>query len=159
MQNQRTNPNAQGRHNDLQELYDRLGASRRLAATDKPIFARNLGDLAARISPDDPLDGARRIVMHSGNESLWPTKRKKFFRLPDEDAPPPGKDGDYASYPVQFRKLAEAAGELLCKSNKPEVIENWKRMAIKALANGSSFMPSFVPAGIPAHSGLGLFCR
>lgn len=152
MQNQRTNPNAQGRHNDLQELYDRLGASHRLAATDKPIFARNLGDLAARISPDDPLDGARRIVMHSGNESLWPTKRKKFFRLPDEDAPPPGKDGDYASYPVQFRKLAEAAGELLCKSSKPEVIENWKRMAIKALANGSSFMPSFVPAGITDQS-------
>lgn len=152
MQNQRTNPNAQGRHNDLQELYDRLGASHRLAANDKPIFARNLGDLAARISPDDPLEGARRIVMHSGNESLWPTKRKKFFRLPNEDAPPAGKDGDYASYPVQFRKLAEAAGELLCKSNKPEVIENWKRMAIKALATGSSFMPSFVPAGISDQS-------
>lgn len=152
MQNQRTNPHPHGRQNDLQELYDRLGTSHRLAATDKPIFARNLGDLAARISPDDPLEGARRIVMHSGSESLWPTKRKKFFRLPDEDAPPAGKDGDYASYPVQFRKLAEAAGELLCKSNKPEVIENWKRMAIKALATGSSFMPSFVPAGISDQS-------
>lgn len=152
MQNQRTNPYPQGRQNDLQELYDRLGASHRLVATDKPIFARNLGALAARVSPEDPLEGARCIVMHSGNESLWPTKRKKFFRLPDEDAPPAGKDGDYASYPVQFRKLAEAAGELLCKSKKPEVIESWKRMAIKALATGSSFMPSFVPAGISDQS-------
>lgn len=152
MQNQRTYSNAQRRQNDMDELYVRLGASHRLKAADKPIFARNLGDLAARISPDDALDGARRIVMHSGNESLWPTKRKKFFRLPDEDAPPPAKDGDYASYPAQFRKLAEAAGELLCRSSKPEDIENWKMMAIKDLAKGSSFMPSFVPAGLAGQS-------
>lgn len=152
MHNQRTNPHSQGRQNDLQELYDRLGGAHRLAAGDKPIFAKNLGDLAARLSPENPLDGARRIVMHSGNESLWPTKRKKFFRLPGEDAPAAGKDGDYASYPVQFRKLAEAAGELLCKSNKPELIQNWKMQAIKSLATGSSFMPSFLPVGISNQS-------
>lgn len=152
MHNQRTNPHSQGRQNDLQELYDRLGGPHRLANADKPIFAKNLGDLAARLSPENPLDGARRIVMHSGNESLWPTKRKKFFRLPGEDVPAAGKDGDYASYPVQFRKLAEAAGELLCKSNKPELIQNWKMQAIKSLATGSSFMPSFLPVGISTQS-------
>jgi hypothetical protein len=152
MQNLQTNPKPHGHQNSLQELYDRLGTSHRLAAADKPIFAKNLGSLAARISPENPLEGARRIVLHSGNENLWPTKRKKFFRLPDEDAPPAGKDGDYASNPFQFRKLAEAAGELLCKSNKPEVVQSWKMMAIKALATGSSFMPSFVPAGVSDRS-------
>ncbi len=152
MHNQRTNPHSQGRQNDLQELYDRLGGAHRLATADKPIFAKNLGDLAARLSPENPLDGARRIVMHSGNESLWPTKRKKFFRLPGEDAPAAGKAGNYASYPVQFRKLAEAAGELLCKSNKPELIQNWKMQAIKSLVTGSSFMPSFLPVGVSSQS-------
>lgn len=152
MHNQLTNPHSSGRQNDLQELYDRLAGPHRLAVTDKPIFARNLGDLAARLSPENPLEGARRIVMHSGNESLWPTKRKKFFRLPGEDAPAAGKDGDYGSYPIQFRKLAEAAGELLCKSNKPELIQNWKMQAIKSLATGSSFMPTFLPVGISTQS-------
>jgi hypothetical protein len=152
MHNLQANPKPHGHQSSLEELYHRLGTPHRLVASDKPIFAKNLGDLAARLSPENPLEGARRIVMHSGNESLWPTKRKKFFRLPGEDVPPAGKDGDYASSPIQFRKLAEVAGELLCKSNKPEVIETWRRMAIKALATGSSFMPSYVPAGISDQS-------
>lgn len=152
MQNPRTNMTPNPRKDDLQELVERLGACRRLAAGDKPIFAKNLGDLAVRLSPDDPLEGARRIVMHSGNENLWPTKRKKFFRFPNEEAPPAGTYGDYASNPVQFQKLAEAAGELLCKSENPDTIDKWKRMSIKSLVRGTSFMPSFVPKGVTGQS-------
>ncbi len=140
----------------LAELFKTLEGSARLTASDKPIFATNLGKLAARLSPDDPLDGARRIVLQAGNESLWPTKRKKYFRLPGEDAPPAGKDGAYASNPSQFRKLAEAAGELLCASKKPEAIELEKSKAVKALADGSSFMPHYVPTNISDKSAIEL---
>ena len=148
MLNQPTRPQSQSRPDNLEELCESLGTSHRLVPADKPIFARNLGNLAARLCPNNPIEGARLIVMHSGNESLWPTKRKKYFRLPGEDAPPAGKNGDYASYPAQFRRLAEAAAELLCKSNKPEAIKRWKQLAIKSLVTGSSFMPSFVATDV-----------
>ena len=121
------------RRNDVRELTERLEGTKRLSASDKAVFAGNLGDLAARISPDDPLEGAKRIVMKAGLQGLWPTKRKKYFRLPDENAPNSAKDGDYASSPRSFMTLAEAAGELLNKSNRPEDVEGWRAFAIKKL--------------------------
>lgn len=90
--------------------------------------------------------------MQSGNEGLWPTKRKRYFRLPGEDAPLGEDHGEYASNPNQFKKLAEAAGELLCRSNKPEAIEQWRKSYVKALVSGSSFMPTFIPTGIADQS-------
>jgi hypothetical protein len=152
MHDQQTKRQSQARQNAYQELYESLGKSRRLKASDKPIFAKNLGALAAKLCPENPRKGAKDIVKHAGYESLWPTKRKKFFRLPGEEAPPAGKDGDYASNPIQFRKLAESAGELLCKGNSPEAIEYEKEKAIKRLAEGSDFMPSFIPAGKAGQS-------
>ncbi|MCA3757228.1 MAG: hypothetical protein IM669_06845 [Phenylobacterium sp.] len=140
------------RRNDVRELTERLEGTKRLSASDKAVFAGNLGDLAARISPDDPLEGAKRIVMKAGLQGLWPTKRKKYFRLPDENAPNLAKDGDYASSPLSFMTLAEAAGELLNKSNRPEDVEGWRAFAIKKLLTGSTFMPSFVPSGASGQS-------
>lgn len=152
MINEPLNTNQTGRHDVHSELMNRLAKSRRLQAGDKPIFAKNLGSLAARVSPNDPLEGARLIVKKAGNESLWPTKRKKFFRLPNENAPPAGKSGEYASNPAQFRKLAEAAGELLCTSTKPEKVEASRKECIKALVKSSSFMPVYVPADASTQS-------
>jgi hypothetical protein len=140
------------RRSDGHELIERLDRAKRLCAADKAVFAKNLGELAARISPDNPLEGAKRIVTQSGLQGLWPTKRKKFFRLPEEGATNPSKDGDYASSPLSFRKLAEAAGELLNKSNRPEDVERWRAFAIKRLVTGSTFMPSFVPSGVSGQS-------
>jgi len=140
------------RRSDGQELNERLEKAKRLSASDKAVLARNLGELAARISPDNPLEGAKRIVTQSGLQGLWPTKRKKFFRLPEEDATNPSKDGDYASSPLSFRKLAEAAGELLNKSNRQEDVERWRAFAVKRLVTGSTFMPSFVPSGVSGQS-------
>lgn len=140
------------RRNDVREFTERLEGTKRLSASDKAVFAGNLGELAARLSPDDPLEGAKRIVMKAGLQGLWPTKRKKYFRLPDESAPNLAKDGDYASSPRSFMTLAEAAGELLNKSNRPEDVEGWRAFAIKKLLTGSTFMPSFVPSGASGQS-------
>lgn len=152
MQNEILNAKPNPRRDVHTALMDRLAQSRRLQAGDKPIFAQNLGSLAARVSPNDPLEGARRIVMQAGNENLWPTKRRKYFRLPNEDAPPADKSGEYASNPAQFRKLAEAAGELLCNSTKIEKLEASRQACIKALVKGSSFMPIYVPADASTQS-------
>lgn len=149
---QKQNTTSENRTDGLDALMKQLGSARRLSSADKPIFARNLGEMAARLSPKNPLDGARRIVVQAGNESLWPTKRKKYFRLPGEEVPCGGKDGEYASNPSQFKRLAEAAGELLCQSNKPETIEQWRKNNVKALVNGSSFMPTFIPTSIADQS-------
>ncbi len=152
MKNEPLNTDPGVRRDVHSELMIRLSKSRRLQAGDKPIFARNLGSLAARVSPNDPLEGARLIVNQAGHESLWPTKRKKYFRLPNEDAPSAGKSGEYASNPAQFRKLAEAAGELLCTSAKPDKVEASRQACTKTLVRGSSFMPIYVPADATTQS-------
>lgn len=142
--------------NDLQELLSQLMSVSRLAEADKQVFAKNLGEMAARLSPNNHVEGARQIVMKAGNQNLWPTKRKRYFRLPGEDVSTTCKNGQYASSPSQFRKLAEAAGELLCRSSRLDIIEQWRMSHVKALVRGSTFMPTYVPTGIAEQSAKGL---
>ena len=101
--------------------------------------------MASRINKNKPLNGAKQIVDQSGQEGIW-QKRKRFFRLPGEDTPDNGIDGEYASNPATFIALAQAAGELLCKSTKPEAIERERQAAVKSLITGSSYSPTFVPS-------------
>ena len=105
----------------LDNIIERLKGNSRLSLNDKKIFVLNLGQLASRINKNKPLNGAKQIVDQSGQDSIW-QKRKRFFRLPGEDTPDNGVDGEYASNPATFIALAQAAGELLCKSAKPEAI-------------------------------------
>ena len=115
----------------LDNIIERLKGNSRLSLNDKKRFVLNLGQLASRINKNKPLNGAKQIVDQSGQDSIW-QKRKRFFRLPGEDTPDNGIDGEYASNPATFIALAEAAGELLCKSTKTETIEREKQAAVKA---------------------------
>jgi hypothetical protein len=131
--------------NKLDNDIERLKSNSRLSLDDKKIFALNLGKLAIRIDEDKPLNGAKQITDKSGQEGIW-QKRKRYFRFPDEDTPDNGKGGEYASNPLAFIALAQAAGELLCKSAKPESIERERLTAVKSLITGSSYSPSYVPS-------------
>jgi hypothetical protein len=75
---------------------DRLGRTARVPLDDRPTMAANLGRLAERINPASPLAGAKRIVDETGHEGLW-QKRKRFIRLPSEDASPIDETGAYGS--------------------------------------------------------------
>jgi len=143
MQNQDNKNNP--RTNSQDGMIERLKRQSRLSPADKKVFAVNLGLLAARIDEARPLNGAKQIVEHSNQDGIW-EKRKRYFRLPGEDTPSNGVDGEYASNPAAFISLAEAAGELLCKSTKSESIERERQAAIKALVTGSSHMPTYVPS-------------
>jgi len=143
MQNQDNKNNP--RTNSQDGMIERLKGQSRLSPADKKVFAVNLGLLAARIDEARPLNGAKQIVEHSNQDGIW-EKRKRYFRLPGEDTPSNGVDGEYASNPAAFISLAEAAGELLCKSTKSESIERERQAAIKALVTGSSHMPTYVPS-------------
>ena len=143
MQNQDTKNNP--KLSPLNGIIERLKEQSRLSPADKKVFAVNLGLLAARLDEAKPLNGARQIVEHSNQGGIW-EKRKRFFRLPGEDAPDNGSDGEYGSNPAAFISLAAAAGELLCKSTKPETIARDRQAAIKALVMGSSHMPTYVPS-------------
>jgi hypothetical protein len=145
MENVREMPVKKHPREKSKSIYDRLEEAGRLEAIDKPIFARNLGRLAERISPDKPLDGARLIVRHAGNDNLWPTKRKKYFRFSNEEVPPATKGQEYASSPRQFLRLAEAAGRLLCKAQDPKALEKSQFSAVETLLAGSSFVADRAP--------------
>jgi len=136
-------------------LEDRIRACARLRADDKPVFATNLGALAGRVDPDDPLNGARRIVERSGIEGAW-AKRKRYFRLPGEPAPRAAKDSAYASSAVTFLSLAQAAGAILAPSGNPELVEIEKSRAVRLLAGGSSFLPAWTPSEPGEKSAKGL---
>jgi hypothetical protein len=125
-------------------IIERLKGQSRLSPADKKVFVINLGKLAARIDEAKPLNGAKKIVDHLKQEGIW-QKRKRFFRLPGEETPDNGSEGEYASNPVVFIALAEAAGELLCNSAKKENIEREKQAAVKTMITGSSYAPKHTP--------------
>ncbi|MBX7532627.1 hypothetical protein K3165_06810 [Qipengyuania sp. 1XM1-15A] len=125
-------------------LEGQIRSCSRLRAEDKPVFAVNLGVLAERVNPTNPLDGAREIVETSGVDGVW-AKRKRYFRLPGEEAPRAGKDSAYASSGPTFVNLAEAAARLIAPSANPELAEVEKSRAIRILAQGSSFLPVWTP--------------
>lgn len=131
--------------NNVDKDIDRLKSNSRLSLNDKKIFAFNMGKLASRIDEDKPLNGAKQITDKSGQEGIW-QKRKRYFRFPDEDTLDSGKGGEYASNPMAFIALAQSAGELLCKSAKPEAIERERLAAVKSLITDSSYSPTFVPS-------------
>jgi hypothetical protein len=129
----------------LDNLIERIKGDSRLILNDKKIFVLNLGQLASRINENKPLSGAKQIVKKSGRESIW-EKRHRYFRLPGEDTPDTGKGGEYASDPKTFVSLAQAAGELLCKSTNSKAIERERQAAVKTLIAGSTYMPKYVPS-------------
>ena len=143
------------RPSQLDGIIERLKGQSRLSSADKKVFAVNLGLLAARIDEAKPLNGAKQIVDHCNQEGIW-QKRKRFFRLPGEDTPNNRAAGEYASNPATFISLAEAAGELLCKSTKQKTIERERQAAIKALITDSTHMPTYVPSNSADISAKGL---
>ena len=126
-------------------LEERLRECSRLSPADKPVLAANLGLLAERVNPQDPLDGARQLAERAGIEGVW-VKRKRYFRLPGELAPPAEKDGAYASGGATFLKLAEAAGAILAPPGNPQLTEIETSSAVRTLVHGSSFLPVWMPS-------------
>lgn len=147
------NPNS---HNERSNFSERSYApsedavkkfceAKRLDAADQRTAAINLGKLAALLRPQDPLDGVRQIILGSGLAGVQ-EKRKRFFRLPGEEAPSSSKDGSYNASPTKCETLAKAAGRLLSGSRDKGLQEKEERAALRILIQGTSFLPSYVPA-------------
>ena len=132
-------------------LEKRIAATARVPDADKVVFAQNLGKLAHRVDTAVPLRGARLVVEQAGLDSIW-DKRKRFIRLPGEAAPPPIAGGDYGSSGATFVRLARAAGRLLAASQRPESIEVECGMAVRSLAIGTTFLPTYTPLTGPDRS-------
>jgi hypothetical protein len=136
-----------GEHNgDRREdkLREKIVAQKTLSHDDRRTFAINLGKLANLIEPDDPKAGIKKIIHKSELGGKW-EKRKRFFRLPNEEAPTSSKDGTYSADPRVFLKFAVASGHLLSRTHHEGVLETAIRDAVKMMAKGSSFLPSFSP--------------
>lgn len=89
--------------------------AKRLPKDYPPKLAKNIGRWAEMLSPSDPADGAKRLfraAFPAGSkghdwEDKW-RKRKRLVRLPNEDAPPFDKHGDYERPGENYLKLAQA---------------------------------------------------
>jgi hypothetical protein len=123
---------------------DRLGRTARVPLDDRPTMAANLGRLAERINPASPLAGAKRIVDETGHEGLW-QKRKRFIRLPSEDASPIDETGAYGSSGSTYLSLARSAGKILASNQTPDAVERERERAVRTMLVGTSFLPSYTP--------------
>lgn len=137
------------------ELEQRLAATARVPDHDKPILASNLGKLASKVQPENPLVGARTMIEQAGLEGLW-QKRKRFIRLPDESNPRASSAGEYGSSGATFVQLARAAAQLLAGNHSVENADSERANAIRALASGSSFLPNYTPRSGAEKSAKGL---
>jgi hypothetical protein len=143
-QNQRSNFSERS-HAPSEDAVKKFSEAKRLDAADQRVAAINLGKLAALLRPQDPLDGVRQIVLGSGLAGVQ-EKRKRFFRLPGEEAPISSKDGTYNASPTKCMSLAKAAGRLLSGSRDKGLQEKEEKAALRILIQGTSFLPSYVPA-------------
>lgn len=128
----------------IEVAVQRFRATKRLSADDQRTAAINLGKLAASLDQDNPAKAARRIAEESKLAGVL-DKRKRFFRLPNEEAPIAAKDGTYNANPEKFLTLARAAGRLLSGSSDKGLQAMEEERAQRMLLVGTSFLPTYMP--------------
>jgi hypothetical protein len=137
------------------QVLERLSSVKQLSIADQRTAAINMGKLAVLVNPKKPYDGAMKIIDASKLSGVK-NKRKRFFRLPGEDAPLPSGSGTYNANPNHFLSLARAAGRLISNSNEPALQQKSEEDALRALLLGTSHIPSYVPQSLAERSVKGL---
>lgn len=122
----------------------RFKATKRLSAEDQRTAAINLGKLAAFLNPDNPSKAVKQIVAEAKMMEVL-DKRKRFFRLPNEEAPIAAKDGTYNANPVKYLNLARAAARLSCGSSDRGIQEREEAKAQREVLLGTTFLPAYMP--------------
>ena len=150
-----TDRNSERSTKQFDQLQKKLASVKQLSIPDQRISAINMGKLAAFVNPKKPYDGAMQIIAASKLSGVK-DKRKRFFRLPGEDAPFPCEPGTYNANPANFVSLAKAAGRLLSNSSDRLLQEKEEERALHALLLGTSFVPSYMAASPAEQSVKGL---
>jgi hypothetical protein len=141
------------RHLALEHRLREIGKTTRLNKGVPRAFAVNLGMLAAKLDPNTPSAGARRMFDKAfGDESerIWP-RRKRLVRLPGEKAEDSDRASDYESAGGRFERLLKAFAEL----SEPSSVSALNR-AILALVRGTEHDPN---PGAPAEFEGGEYAR
>lgn len=153
--NHHSTRNSERSTKQFDQLLERLASVKQLSIADQRISAINMGKLAALVNPKKPYDGAMQIISASKLSGVK-DKRKRFFRLPGEDAPFPCEPGAYNANPSNFVSLAKAAGRLMSNSRDRFLQEKEEKRALLALLLGTSYVPSYMPETLAERSVKGL---
>lgn len=137
------------------QVLETLSSVKQLSIADQRTAAINMGKLAALVNPNKPYEGAMQIITASKLSGVK-NKRKRFFRLPGEDAPFPCEPGTYNANPGNFISLAKAAGRLMSNSSDRVLQEKEEERALHALLLGTSYVPSYMPVSLAERSVKGL---
>lgn len=121
-------------------VFTRLRQLKRVPLKDRATLASGIGQLAAQISPNEPLDGARRIFILAGFENKW-AKRKRLIRLPGEEDSEPGDYGSYEANGRMWAAVAAAAAKLLSPHAEGRVLEREQERLLRRMAVGTSLLP------------------
>lgn len=141
------------RHLALEHLLKEIGKTTRLNKGVPRAFAVNLGMLAAKLDPNTPSAGARRMFEKAFGddcERIWP-RRKRLVRLPGEKAEDSDRASDYESAGGRFEQLLKAFAEL----SEPSSVSALHR-AILALVRGTEHDPN---PGAPSEFEGGEYAR
>lgn len=128
------------RQRSLTQLRDEIYRKVRLDKDLPHLFAVNLGRLAAKLDPEKPARGARRMFARRFGEDEcvepW-RRRKRLLRLPGEDAAVSKHSRDYESRGENYVLLAESYADLVAPGSG-----NARELAILDLVRGTRLDPN-----------------
>jgi hypothetical protein len=111
------------------QLLDLLRRTPRVERDWAPVFAANLGEMARALSPERPKAGAKAMFDRAfgvTQAEAW-RKRKRFLRLPGEEAPQFLHHGEYSATTRDYLKLAEAFADLKASHGSASAIRRLVR--------------------------------
>jgi len=130
----------QGADHARASLYSTLQGITHVPHDDRAIMASRMGDIASRLSPDHPLDGAKRLFEKAWGGEKW-QKRKRLIQLADEAHSSAGGYGAYEASGATWAALAKAAAALLNPHAEGAALEREQERLLRRLLLGTSLLP------------------
>lgn len=124
----------------VETISSKLKAMGRVPLDDRPTLATRLGELAVRLSPSSPIEGAKRIFTQASFGEKW-AKRKRLIRLPGEQESAAADYGAYEASGPTWATLASAAVKLLNPDAEGRVLERERERVLRNMALGTSLLP------------------
>jgi len=117
----------------------------KVPTSDRIILATRAGEIAARLNPNNPMEGAKRLFGCADWEDKW-QKRKRLVRLPGEEPSPSEQYGAYEASGSTWAHLALAAARLLSPYAEGQGLLREQERIFRNMLLGTSLLPQeFAP--------------
>lgn len=141
----------QGKSTDAKATaVDALRRIGRIELADRALLALRLGEIAARIGPDQPRAIAKAWFDRAWEGDRW-AKRKRYICFPGERAPDPFDEGAYAASGADWAALIEQAAKALHPTDG-SISEKERARISRDILRGTALLPALPSVSLTAES-------